>query len=65
MIEELGVRMPSTIQGCLEQARYCSWYAAHTEDDGDRQFLQRKAEHWTKLAIEKELEVRLFARIAI
>jgi hypothetical protein len=57
--------MPSTIQGCLEQARYCIWYAALAEDDGVREFLQRKAKHWAKLAVEKELEVRLFARIAV
>jgi hypothetical protein len=33
------------------------WYAARTEDEADRLFLLRKAEEWTKLAKENELEV--------
>ena len=40
------------------------WYAARTEDEADRLFLLRKAEEWTKLAKENELEVRASARCA-
>ena len=56
--------MPPTIAECLEHARQCEWYAARTNDEEDRKFLLRKAKHWTKLAAEKELEVRASARAA-
>jgi hypothetical protein len=49
--------MSPTIAECLEHARQCEWYAA-------RKFLLRKAKHWTKLAAEKELEIRASARAA-
>jgi hypothetical protein len=48
----------------LERARQCEWYAAHTNDKEDRNFLLRMAKHWTKLAIKKELEIRASARAA-
>ena len=56
--------MSPTIAECLEHARQCEWYAAHTSDGEDRRFLLRRAQHWTKLAREKELEIRAFARAA-
>jgi hypothetical protein len=37
---------------------------ARTNDEGDRKFLLQKAKEWTKLAAEKELEVRASARVA-
>jgi hypothetical protein len=51
--------MPPTIAECFEQARYCKWYAARTKDEKDREYLLRKADDWTKLANEKELEFRV------
>jgi hypothetical protein len=56
--------MSRTIAECLEHARQCEWYAAHTNDEEDRNFLLRMAKHWTKLAAEKELEIRASARAA-
>lgn len=56
--------MLPTIAECLEHARQCEWYAAHTSDGEDRKFLLRRAKHWTKLAGEKEREIRAFARAA-
>jgi hypothetical protein len=56
--------MPPTIAECLEHARQCEWYAARTNNEEDRKFLLRRAEHWTNLAAEKELEIRAFARAA-
>ena len=56
--------MSPTIAECLEHARQCEWYAARTNDEEDRTFLRRSAKHWTKLAAEKELEIRAFARAA-
>jgi hypothetical protein len=56
--------MSPIISECLEHARQCEWYAAHTSDEEDRRFLLRRAQHWTKLAREKELEIRAFARAA-
>ena len=56
--------MLPTIAECLEHARQCEWYAAHTSDGEDRKFLLRRAKHWTKLAGEKELQIRAFARAA-
>ena len=50
--------MSPTIAECLEHARQCEWYAARTNDEQDRKFLIRKAKDWTKLAAEKELEIR-------
>src|SRR5215468_10019185 len=52
----------TSIAECLEHARQCEWYAAHTNDEKDRKFLLRMAKHWTKLAKEKELEIRAFER---
>ena len=54
--------MSPTVTECLEHARQCEWYAARTNDEEDRKFLLRKAKYWTKLAAEKELEVRASAR---
>jgi hypothetical protein len=48
----------------LEHARQCEWYAARTNDEGDRKFLLRKAKQWTKLVREKEIELRASARTA-
>ena len=56
--------MSPTIAECLEHARQCDWYAARTNDEQDRKFLLRKAKDWTKLAAEKELEIRASARAA-
>jgi hypothetical protein len=56
--------MLPTIAECLEHARQCEWYAARTNDEQDRKFLIRKAKEWTKLAAEKELEIRPSARAA-
>ncbi len=56
--------MKRTIAECLENARECEWYAAHTGNEEDRKFLLRKAKEWTKKAVEKELEIRASARIA-
>ena len=56
--------MSPTIEECLERARQREWYAARTNDEGDRKFLLRKSKDWTKLAIKKELEIRASARAA-
>jgi hypothetical protein len=56
--------MSPTIAECLEHARQCEWYAAHTNNEEDRKFLLRMAKHWTKLAREKEREIRASARAA-
>jgi hypothetical protein len=56
--------MSPTIAECLERAHQCEWYATHTSDEEDRKFLVRMAEHWTKLASEKEQDIRAFARAA-
>jgi hypothetical protein len=56
--------MLPTIAECLEHARQCEWYAARTNDEEDRKFLIRKAKEWTKLAINKELEIQASARAA-
>jgi hypothetical protein len=61
----LEVRYAVYYSGLLGAGAVLLWYAALAEDDGVREFLQRKAKHWAKLAVEKELEVRLFARIAV
>ena len=39
--------MSPTIAECLEHARQCEWYAAHTNNDENRKFLLRMAKHWT------------------
>ena len=36
---ELEFSMSRTIAECLEHARQCEWYAAHTNDEEDRNFL--------------------------
>jgi hypothetical protein len=56
--------MSPTIEECLEHARQCEWYAARTNNEDDCKFLLRSAKQWTKLAGEKELEVRASARAA-
>jgi hypothetical protein len=48
--------MSPTVEQCLEHARQCEWYAARTNDEWDRKFLVRRAQQWTMLAQEKELE---------
>ena len=50
--------MSPTISECAEQARYCEWYAARTQEHGERKYLLQKARDWTRLAAKKELEVR-------
>ena len=35
--------MSPTIEECLERARQCEWYAARTNNEGDRKFLLQKA----------------------
>ena len=56
--------MSPTIAECLEHARQCEWYAARTNDEGDRKFLLWRAQQWTKLAQQKEIELRASARTA-
>jgi hypothetical protein len=56
--------MSPIISECLQHARQCEWYASRTTDEEDRQFLIRKAKDWTRLAGEKELEIRASARMA-
>jgi hypothetical protein len=56
--------MSPTIAECLEHARQCEWYAVRTNDEEDRKFLRRMAQHWAKLAAQKEQEVRASARAA-
>jgi hypothetical protein len=56
--------MERTIVECLEHARECEWYAAHTGNEEDRKFLLRRAKDWTKQAREKESETRASARMA-
>ena len=56
--------MSPTVAECLEHARQCEWYAARTNDEGDRKFLLWRAEQWMKRAREKELETRASARPA-
>jgi hypothetical protein len=46
----------SPVAECLEQARQCEWYAAHTNDEEDWKFLLRRAQQRTKLARQKEIE---------
>jgi hypothetical protein len=54
--------MSPTSAECLEQARYCEWYVAQANDEGDRKFVERKAMDWTMIAIKKELEIRAAVR---
>jgi hypothetical protein len=49
--------MAPTIAECIQHARQCEWYASRTNDEEDRKFLLWRAQQWTKLAQEKELEV--------
>jgi hypothetical protein len=56
--------MSRTITECLEHARECEWYAAHTGNEEDRKFLLRKEKDWKRMAVKKELEIRASARIA-
>jgi hypothetical protein len=51
--------MSPTIAEC-----YCEWYAALTNDEGDRKFVLRKAMVWRMLAFKKELEIRAAAKTA-
>ncbi len=50
--------MSLTIAECAMQARYCEWYAARTQDEGDRKYLLRKARDWKRLAAKKEMNIR-------
>jgi hypothetical protein len=45
-----------------EHARYCEWYVAPTNDEGDLKSVERKAMDWTMIAIKKELEIRAAVR---
>jgi hypothetical protein len=56
--------MSPTITECLEHARQCNWYAGRTSDEENRKFLIWSAKRWTKLAAEKDREVRAAARVA-
>jgi hypothetical protein len=53
--------MSPTSAECLEH-RYCEWYVAQANDEGDRKFVERKAMDRTMIAIKKELEVRAAVR---
>jgi hypothetical protein len=57
--------MSLTIAECLEHARQCEWYADRTNNEADRKFLLWRAEEWTKLAEEKEREVKVPARTTV
>jgi hypothetical protein len=46
--------MSPTIEECSVHAHQCEWYAARTNNEGDRKFLIRRAQQWTKLAQQKE-----------
>ena len=50
--------MSPTNAECAEQARYCEWYAANTQDERNRKYLLRKAGDWKRLAAKKELDIR-------
>jgi hypothetical protein len=56
--------MSPTFAECLEHARQCERYAARTNDERDRKFLIRRAQQWTKLGQQKEIELRASARTA-
>jgi len=56
--------MSLTIAECAMQARYCEWYAARTQDEGDRKYLLRKARDWKRLAAKKEMNIRWAAKAA-
>jgi hypothetical protein len=56
--------MSPTFAECLEHARQCERYAARTNDEWDRKFLIRRAQQWTKLGQQKEIELRASARTA-
>ena len=56
--------MSPTITECLEHARQCNSYAGRTSDEENRKFLIWSAKRWTKLAAEKDREVRAAARVA-
>ena len=56
--------MSPTSAECIEQARQCELYAARTNDEWDRKFLIRRAQQWTKLAKQKEIELKASARTA-
>ena len=51
--------MSPTVAECLEHARQCEWYAARTNDKGDRKFLLRKAKDWTKQARKRDRRQRI------
>ena len=53
--------MSPTIEECLKRACQCEWYAARTNNEGDRKFLLRKAKDWTKVAIKKNTNSSLCA----
>ena len=57
--------MSPAIAECLEHARQCEWYADWTNNEADRKFLLWRAEEWTKLAEEKEQEVKVPARTTV
>jgi hypothetical protein len=54
--------MSPTISECIEHARECEWYSARTTDEEDRKFLIRRAQQWTKLARQKEIELEAAVR---
>ena len=56
--------MTLTIADCIANARRCEWYASKTINAEERKFLLRMAKHWTKLAADKEREMRKTARSA-
>jgi hypothetical protein len=54
--------MSLTFSECAENARLCEWYAVRVKNDGEKKFLRRMAKYWQALAVERELQVRAFAR---
>jgi hypothetical protein len=51
--------MSPTMAECLERADQSEWYAARTNDEGDRKFLLHIARHWRKLAREYDRRQRV------
>jgi hypothetical protein len=55
--------MALTIGECSEHASQCKEYASKADNKDVRKFLLHRRRIWAKLAAEKELEVRVGARL--
>lgn len=54
--------MALTLAECSEHARQCKQYSSKTDNKEVRKFLLHMETVWTKVAAEKELEVRIGAK---